>query len=107
MLEQATSKSNSASAVIASRLPWRVAEVQPLDGFRLSVRFVDGTTGIVDMSALVHSTEAGVFAPLRDPSLFNQVFVERGHHVAWPGDLDLAPDAMYQEIKQAGEWVLR
>jgi hypothetical protein len=27
--------------------------------------------------------------------------------VTWPGDIDLAPDAMYREIKRSGEWVLR
>jgi hypothetical protein len=27
--------------------------------------------------------------------------------VSWPGDIDLAPDAMYREIKSTGEWVLR
>jgi hypothetical protein len=27
--------------------------------------------------------------------------------VAWPGDIDLAPDAMYEEIKAKGEWLLR
>ena len=30
-----------------------------------------------------------------------------GGAVVWPGDLDLAPDAMYQAIKSQGEWVLR
>jgi hypothetical protein len=87
------------------RLPWRVVEVNPLPGFRLSVRFVDGTTGTVDLSELIRSARAGVFAQLADVSLFNQVFVQRGA-VTWPGDLDLAPDAMYTEIKKNGEWTL-
>jgi hypothetical protein len=29
-----------------------------------------------------------------------------GSSMAWPGDLDLAPDAMYAEIKKNGEWIL-
>ena len=32
--------------------------------------------------------------------------VENGF-VPWPGDLDLAPDAMCRAIKSCGEWVLR
>jgi hypothetical protein len=24
----------------------------------------------------------------------------------WPGEIDLAPDAMYDEIKKQGRWVL-
>jgi hypothetical protein len=29
------------------------------------------------------------------------------HWVAWPGQLDLAPDAMHDELVANGEWVLR
>jgi hypothetical protein len=48
----------------------------------------------------------GVFAALRQPDLFRQARIEGGA-VTWPGEIDLAPDAMYREIKRAGEWVLR
>ena len=42
-----------------------------------------------------------------DPTInVAQARVEDGF-VTWPGDLDLAPDAMYQAIKNHGEWVLR
>jgi hypothetical protein len=69
------------------------------------VRFVDGTTGTVNLLGLIQSPRAGVFAQLADQTLFNQAFVEHGV-VSWPGELDLAPDAMYTEIKKTGEWVL-
>jgi hypothetical protein len=83
--------------------PWRVREVTALPSARLSVRFVDGLTGIVDLSALIASPEAGVFARLRDRSLFEQVTVEMGA-VVWPGELDVAPDATHAAIKQHREW---
>ncbi|EKD74873.1 MAG: hypothetical protein ACD_44C00312G0005 [uncultured bacterium] len=86
-------------------MPWRVATVSPLEGYRLQVTFLDGTQGIVDMSKLVLSETAGVFAVLKNPVLFNQVGLEYGA-VTWPGEIDLAPDAMYAEIKKNGEWVL-
>jgi len=86
-------------------MPWRAIEVHPLSNFRLRVRFVDGLEGIVDMSALIHSQTAGVFAQLADPFRFAQAFVAHGA-VAWPGEIDLAPDAMYAEIKKLGHWVL-
>ncbi len=57
------------------------------------------------MSALVHSPAAGVFTKLADPLWFAQAHVEYGA-VTWPGEIDLAPDAMYEEIKQHGEWKL-
>jgi len=78
---------------IQPRMPWRVVAVDALPDFRLHVQFVDGTEGVVDLSALVHSPSAGVFAALADSALFNQVFVEHGA-VTWPGEIDLAPDAM-------------
>jgi len=83
-----------------------VATVKALPGFRLKVAFVDGTEGEVHMMGLVQSRDAGVFAALGDPAVFAQAFVEHGA-VSWPGELDLAPDAMYREIKKAGMWVLR
>ncbi len=73
--------------------------------FRLWVRFNDGTEGEVDMAGFVRSSRAGVFAALRDERLFRQVRLEWGA-VSWPGELDLAPDAMYEAIKAHGEWVL-
>jgi hypothetical protein len=39
----------------------------------------------------------GVLEPLLDPGFFKQVHIEDGA-VAWPGEIDLAPDAMYAEL---------
>jgi hypothetical protein len=80
-----------------------VREVAALPDYRLSVRFVDGLTGMVDLSALIASPDAGVFARLRDHTLFDQVYIEHGA-VMWPGELDLAPDAMHTAIREHGEW---
>lgn len=90
---------------ITPTAPWRIRQVEAKPEFRLWVRFNDGTEGDVDMAGLVHSSRAGVFAALRDEMLFRQVRLEYGV-VTWPGDLDLAPDAMYEAIKVYGEWVL-
>jgi hypothetical protein len=83
--------------------PWRVAEVEALPVFRLLVKFIDGLTGIVDLSRLIHSPQAGVFSSLADPALFAQVQLEYGA-VTWPGGLDLAPNAMYLALQQNPEW---
>jgi len=57
------------------------------------------------MSRFVHSPNAGVFAALADPRLFAQVTLDYGA-VTWPGELDLAPDAMHDAIQKDNEWVL-
>jgi hypothetical protein len=79
-------------------MPWRVASVEALSGYRLRVRFLDGLEGVVDMSALIASPGAGVFAALTDAPVFNRAFVRLGA-VCWPGDLDIAPDAIHAAIK--------
>ena len=106
MRPQSVPKKDSPAGLIPEArpsTPWRVTHVEPLPKFRLRVRFVDGLEGEVDMSALVNSKKAGVFAALSDPMLFDQVRVELGA-VTWPGELDLAPDAMHAEIKKSGIW---
>ncbi len=84
-------------------MKWDVIHVEPVAPLALQVQFADGTTGRVQFEP---SHLTGVFAPLNDPIVFQQARVEDGF-VTWPGDLDLAPDAMYQAIKNDGEWVLR
>jgi len=109
MFTQSVTKKDLPAAVtpaILPRMPWRVVEVWPLDDFCLHVRFVDGLEGEVNMAMLVRSPTAGVFSELKDPIRFAQAFVEHGV-VTWPGEIDLAPDAMYTEIKKSGKWVLR
>lgn len=81
---------------------WDVVDVEPESDYTLAVRFSDGLTGRVRFTPR-HFT--GVFAPLRDPEFFQKVFVDRGA-VAWPSDIDLAPDAMYAEIRKRGTWLL-
>ncbi len=103
--EAVAQEDRAASITPAVRVsaPWRVREVTTLPNYRLSVCFVDGLTGTIDLSALIASPEAGVFARLRDPDIFDQVYIEHGS-VTWPGELDLAPDVMHAAIKEYGEW---
>ena len=86
-------------------VPWVVTDAAPLANYTFPVRFVDGTKGIVDLSRLLLAPTAGVFAVLRDPARFAELRVDDGV-VTWPGGLDLAPDAMYDEVKAAGRCVV-
>jgi hypothetical protein len=73
---------------------WDIVEVTPKAGYTLFVRFKDGLEGIV---RLPQEQLTGALAPLRDENFFKQVFIDDGA-VAWPGEIDLAPDAMYAEV---------
>ena len=83
-------------------MKWNVIHVATLAPLALQVKFADGTAGKVQFEPS-HLTD--VFVTLRDPAIFNQAYIDDGA-VAWPGNLDLAPDAMYAAIKARGEWVL-
>jgi uncharacterized protein DUF2442 len=103
MRKQRDATESTAPGIIPAA-PWRVTSVQALTGYCLRVCFVDGTEGTVDLSRLITGEDAGGFATLRDSELFSQASLEYGT-VMWPGELDLAPDAMYDAIKANGRWV--
>ena len=107
MPSHAESEANRPAGVtppIRPQAPWRIARVEVLPDFRLRVRFNDGAEGIADLSAFINSDNAGVFAALRDETFFRQARLNLGA-VTWPGDLDLAPDAMHRAIKECGTWI--
>lgn len=84
-------------------MEWDVIEARVVEPGCFQVKFADGVEGKVRFSS---SAYRGVFAKLRDPAEFNKLYVN-GYFVTWPGELDLAPDAMHQHIKESGEWVLQ
>lgn len=86
-----------------SRVGWRRRADPSVPVIVSDPVFLDGLTGTVDLSTLIDSPQAGVFAALRDDAVFSAVYVTYGA-VTWPGDLDLAPDAMHAAIAQDGEW---
>ena len=81
---------------------WDVTSVQPEHHLTLTVKFSDGLQGTVRFKP---SHLTGVFESLKNEEYFNKVFVDHGV-VTWPGELDLAPDAMHTEIKKNGCWIL-
>lgn len=107
MPSEATSEADTTAAVTYPmpmyNHPDEVQNVIALPGYRLAVRFFDGTSGVVDMKEMIEGQEAGVFAALRDPSMFNAVKIDIGT-VTWPNGADLAPDAMHDELAARGEW---
>ena len=75
-------------------LPRPIA-VEPRDGFRVWVKFDDGEEGVVDYSDIPRD---GVFEVWNDPEFFKRVHIDRYGAVAWPGELDLCPDAAYMRL---------
>ena len=84
-------------------MEWDVIDVKVEKHLVLRVSFQDGMKGHVYLKP---SHLWGVFEPLKKPEFFNKVFIDHGV-VTWPGELDLAPDAMHKAIKKHGEWILQ
>ena len=92
---------------IRHTVPWRLTSVAALPDARLHAVFVDGTNGEVHLKSFLNSPTINgtVFEALRDPAIFAQAQVVLGA-VQWPNGADLAPDTMYDAIREHGVWVL-
>jgi hypothetical protein len=79
----------------------KVVRLEKLGGFRLRVRFSDGSEGTHDFSQMVK--EPGpMLAPLRDEAYFARVFLEFGAPT-WPNGFDIAPEWLRREMQAASE----
>jgi hypothetical protein len=74
-----------------------VLRLRALDGYRLWLRFTDGSEGVRDLSDLI----AGMVEPLQAPDYFARVFVEMGAPT-WPNGFDLDPINLYMQLRDSG-----
>jgi hypothetical protein len=79
----------------------KVTSLEKLGGFRLRVRFNDGSGGIHDFSGMTHEP-GSMLEPLRDEAFFARVFLEFGAPT-WPNGFDIAPEWLRREMEAAGE----
>ncbi len=70
-----------------------VIAVKALDNFHLQLEFNTGETRVFDARPYL---EKGIFQRLKDPRLFQQAFVGFDT-VCWPGNLDIAPETLYDK----------
>jgi hypothetical protein len=75
----------------------RVTAVKALPGNRLALTFDDGTDGVVDCTPWLYERDTGLYAPLRDPALFGQVYVNQEFGIIeWPNGADVDPYVLYE-----------
>jgi len=104
MSKQAATQENTAAGLVPPA-PWRIHTLAILPGWRLSVTFNDGRTGVVDCSLVVRQPQAGIFAALADESFFRQAALVLGA-VSWPNGADLDPHWMHEELGRESTWVV-
>jgi len=71
-----------------------VEEARYVAGYRVWLRFNDGTSGEVDLEAQL---EGPVFGPLKDPATFKR-FTVAYHTLCWPNGADFAPEFLRERI---------
>ena len=73
--------------------PMKVVGVKPLEDKRLWVRFNTGEAKIFDFKLLL---EKPAFAPLADDEIFKGVYIDYGVTVWNNGEIDIAPEYLYE-----------
>jgi hypothetical protein len=67
----------------------------------VALRFADGLEGEVDLRDHLWGP---VFERAKTPAGFAELYVdEEGGTIAWPGEVDLAPDTLYARVR-TGKW---
>ena len=69
--------------------------IKVLDGYKIWVKYSDGTEGEVDLSHLVGK---GIFSKWTDYQEFKKVHIGEGGALSWDEEIDLCPDAVYFQI---------
>ncbi len=78
----------------------KIIGLEKLGGYRLRLRFSDGTEGEHDFSEMV-SAPGPMVVPLQSPEFFARAFLQLGT-LTWPNGYDLDSIALYDEMKSAG-----
>ncbi len=72
---------------------WQVVDVKVLDDNKLELVFIGGEKKVYDASGLIKKP---AFESLKNPGIFRQAQVV-GDTVGWPGDIQIAPETLYEE----------
>jgi hypothetical protein len=78
-------------------MDYHVVEARHVSGYTVWLRFRDGTSGEIDLSAAL---EGRVFEPVRDPAMFSRFSIHPEFHtLVWPNGADLAPEYLRENVR--------
>lgn len=77
----------------------KVNGFRPLENHKLWLRFNTGEARIFDFAPLLSMP---AFAPLTDMNVFRCVYIDYGVPVWNDGDIDIAPETLYEQSVPAG-----
>jgi hypothetical protein len=73
----------------------KIVKARPLDGYKVWLKFENGTAGEVDLS---HLAGKGVFAIWNNIENFKKVSIENGRNLTWAEEIDLDADSLYLKL---------
>ncbi len=77
---------------------YKINKVKVLSDYKIWLKYLDGTEGIIDLSDLVGR---GVFSEWNDYEKFKNVKIGSSGELIWQDEVDLCPDSLY--IKLTGK----
>ncbi len=78
--------------------PLKAVGIRPMQNFELWVRFNTGEAKIFDCKPLL---DTPAYVPLRDAEIFRSVYIDYGIPVWNDGDIDIAPEYVYEHGRLA------
>lgn len=80
----------------------KVSGIRPMENYVLWIRFSTGEARVFDLKPLLDSP---AFAPLKDKAVFQGVYIDYGVAVWMDGDVDIAPEYLYQNSIAYEDWI--
>lgn len=78
----------------------KVSGIRPLKDHKLWLRFSTGEVKIFDFKPML---DYPAFAPLKDEAVFRDVYIDYGVPIWCDGDVDIAPETLYNTAVAAEE----
>jgi len=76
---------------------YSVVSAKHAGGYRLVLRFADGSEGTADLGKYVR--RGGVFDKLKDEQIFAAFRINEDFGtICWGDDLDIAPESLYEQV---------
>ena len=72
----------------------KIQEVKYISDYTISIKFVDGVNGPIQLNDLV---QKGIFKVLQDKSEFAKVYTN-GYSIAWSNELEIDATTIYAEL---------
>jgi hypothetical protein len=82
-------------------MDYHVLEARYVEGHTVWLRFRDGASGEVDLTAAL---QGPIFEPLRDPGYFKSFTLHPEFHtLVWPNGADFAPEFLHDSVRVAAK----